>query len=150
VKPRPEAEIRHFSSILAAWTMKRCHVKVHIMIQYLHTEEGEGRRKGIGRAAAVRSQVVANNDHHRPKIKGCRDICHGASRALGRAFGCLSFQGAVAFLTGLIRVTVMRVGGKLSVTSVGSGRCFAVVLLYRLQDAPGQRRRQVLLCHHRC
>lgn len=117
----------------------------------LYTEEAEGRRKGFGRAAALRSHVVANKDHVEPKLKGGgRDICRGTSRALGRAFGCLSFQGAVVFLTGLVRVTVMRVGGKLSITSVGPGRCFAAVLLYWLQDAPGQRRRQVLLCHHRC
>ena len=43
----------------------------------------------------------------------------------------------------------MGMGGKLPVASVGSGGSFATFLLHWLQDAPRQRRRQVLLRHHR-
>lgn len=43
----------------------------------------------------------------------------------------------------------MGMGGKFSVASVRPGRRFATFLLHWLQDSPGQRRRQVLLRHHR-
>lgn len=60
----------------------------------LYTEEAEGRRKGFGRAAALRSHIVANKDHVEQKLKGGgRDICRGTSPRAGKGFWLSQFSG---------------------------------------------------------
>lgn len=82
--------------------------------------------------------------------KGAGSLTAGLSAHGEGAALCVSvFRVSVPFLTGLIRVTVMGMGRELPVASVRAGRSLATFLLHGLQDAPGQRRRQALLRHHR-
>lgn len=169
--------MRRFSSLLAAgnWNNDAMYEYIQLSVIYLQGVQKLGGKNATLTAsfhqtiqtkgnldsggfskpssvAAIWSQVAAKQRpslSRREKVAGIFN--RGAFRALGKGdFVSVSvFRVSVTFLTCLIRVTVMRMRGKLPVASVGPGRSFATFLLHWLQDAPRQRRWQVLLRHHR-